>query len=504
MKVETKTCIKVGVSVFLLFLAIYYWKAVCGFVGVFFGAAMPLVVGGIIAYLINILMSFYEKFYFPKKKTGILAKTRRIVCMLAAMLTLVAILALITTMIVPQLIDCIKVIFAGTPKVVAFVIEKLNNMEWIPKDFLADISFDKLESRMEQMIGVVVSGVGGAMDIAVKTVSTTFSGIVTFFIGFIFAIYLLMGKEKLAAQCKRVLRTYVKRSWNEKFQKTLRVVDDCFHRYIVGQCIEAVILGALCTIGMLILRLPYATMIGPLIAVCALIPIAGAYIGAFVGAFMILTVSPFQALIFLIFLVILQQFEGNVIYPRVVGSSLGLPGLWVLAAVTVGGSLMGILGMMLAVPLVSAIYRLVREDVQKKKVKAVLFYFDEDFAPMDKEETLVEASAQAKEAVLLAKEKGFQVVCYGLDSADEELAPYIAQENNRASTDLYRDLVETNRLSMKECLMVGNNVAKGLKAKSMGMKVFFLTEGYVPEANADVLKNVHGHFEELKGYIQEL
>ena len=143
----------------------------------------------------------------------------------------------------------------------------------------------------------------------------------------------------------------------------LEVVNDCFHRYIVGQCIEAVIIGSLCALGMAILRLPYATMVGALVAFTALIPVAGAYIGAAVGAFMILTVDPVKAVVFLIFLVILQQFEGNVIYPKVVGSSMGLPGIWVLAAVTVGGGMMGIAGMLLGVPLAAAAYRILRDDV---------------------------------------------------------------------------------------------------------------------------------------------
>ena len=141
------------------------------------------------------------------------------------------------------------------------------------------------------------------------------------------------------------------------------VINDCFHRYIVGQCTEAVILGVLCMLGMMIIRLPYATMIGALIGFTALIPVAGAYIGAFVGAFMILTLAPVKALIFLVFIVVLQQLEGNLIYPRVVGSSLGLPAIWVLAAVTVGGGVLGVPGMLLGVPLTAAVYRLVRNDV---------------------------------------------------------------------------------------------------------------------------------------------
>ena len=142
--------------------------------------------------------------------------------------------------------------------------------------------------------------------------------------------------------------------------------DDCFHRYIVGQCTEAVILGVLCTVGMLIFRFPYAPMIGALIGFTALIPVAGAYIGAAVGAIMILTVSPLKALLFLVFIVVLQQLEGNLIYPKVVGKSIGLPAIWVLAAITVGGSLMGIAGMLISVPITAALYRLLKEDMRRQ------------------------------------------------------------------------------------------------------------------------------------------
>ena len=195
------------------------------------------------------------------------------------------------------------------------------------------------------------------------TVSTVFSGAVTTLLSVIFTIYLLSGKDRLRAQCHRLMRFALRPKHYDRACYVLRVLNDSFHRYIVGQCTEALILGALCTAGMLILQLPYATMIGALVAFTALIPVAGAYIGAAVGAFMILTISPVQALIFLVFLVVLQQLEGNLIYPRVVGASLGLPGIWVLAAVTVGGSLMGIFGMLLAVPLAAAVYRLMRENI---------------------------------------------------------------------------------------------------------------------------------------------
>ena len=209
------------------------------------------------------------------------------------------------------------------------------------------------------------------MDVLVSTVSSVFSGVVTALVALIFSVYLLAGKETLGSQFHRVARRYLKQSWYERLCYLLAVVDDCFHRYIVGQCIEAVILGTLCALGMMLLRLPYATMVGALVAFTALIPVAGAYIGAGVGAFMILTVDPVKAVVFLVFLVVLQQLEGNLIYPRVVGSSMGLPGIWVLAAVTVGGGIMGVAGMLIGVPLAAAAYRILRDDVTRGETAAV-------------------------------------------------------------------------------------------------------------------------------------
>ena len=152
----------------------------------------------------------------------------------------------------------------------------------------------------------------------------------------------------------------------ERTKYVISVLDDSFSSFISGQCLDAMLVGIMCTIGMLILRLPYATMIGAIVAFTALIPVAGSYIGAGLGAFMILTVSPIKALIFLIFIIVLQQTDGNLVYPKIVGSSIGLPGIWVLAAVTVGGGLMGILGMLIAVPIAATLYKILRADVNGK------------------------------------------------------------------------------------------------------------------------------------------
>lgn len=215
---------------------------------------------------------------------------------------------------------------------------------------------------------MLATGVGNVVEVVVWAVSSVVSGVVTAIVSIIFAIYILTGKEKLGQQGNRLMHRYMKPRWCEKFTYVLSVLDRCFHKYIVGQCTEAVILGILCMVGMWILRLPYAPMIGALIGFTALIPVAGAYIGGGVGAFIILMESPIKAGIFLVFLVVLQQFEGNIIYPRVVGSSIGLPAIWVLAAVTVGGGLMGILGMLLAVPVAATIYTLLKNDVNQGNI----------------------------------------------------------------------------------------------------------------------------------------
>jgi len=289
--------------------------------------------------------------------------------MTAAILTLVAIVSLVVGLVVPELVSCVSLLISKLPGFITFLIDKAEELHALPEDIITALEAVDWNSRIEQLFGVLTSGIGNVVNIIINTVFSVFSGIVTAFLSIIFAIYLLASKDSLKSQVTRVSRRYMRSSIYEKVTYFLRVLNDSFHRYIVGQCTEAVILGALCTLGMLILRLPYATMIGALIAFTALIPIAGAYIGAFVGAFMIFTVSPLKALVFLIFIVVLQQLEGNLIYPRVVGSSIGLPAFWVLTAVTLGGGVLGVSGMLLGVPIAATLYRIIKADVAKAEME---------------------------------------------------------------------------------------------------------------------------------------
>ena len=348
MKIEWKSCFRLGLTVFLTFLAIHYWSSFTGFLGALLGAAGALILGCVIAYVLNILISFYEKHYFPKSKNNAVIKSKRIVCMLAAILSLVAVIALIVGLVLPELVACFRLLIAEIPLAIDSMIEWLEEngvlATVMSEDAITSLTAINWQEKMTEVMSVVASGVGGVAQAAMGAVSATVSGIAKFLIALIFAIYLLMGKETLGKQVNRLMDNYLLTSWKETIRYIVRVFDNSFHKFIVGQCIEAVVLGVLCILGMSLLRLPYAMMIGTLIGFTALIPVAGAYIGAGVGAFMILTVSPVKALIFLIFVVILQQLEGNLIYPKVVGSSIGLPGIWVLAAVTIGGGLMGIPG----------------------------------------------------------------------------------------------------------------------------------------------------------------
>ena len=363
MKLSWKDCLKIGVSIFVLYLCIHLWPGAVALAGTVIGAASPLILGAAIAYVVNILMSFYESHWFPGSKNAAVIRSRRVVCMVLAYLSVVAVVVLIVALIVPQLVSCVQILLSEIPGAMTWALSFVESLNIVPEDLIAPLLAIDWQSKLLGILSTLTSGVTNVMSAVISTVSSVFSALVTGLLAVIFSIYILLERDTLRRQFGRLLRRFLSPVWQGRYCYVLHTLDDCFHRYIVGQCLEAVIIGVLCAFGMALLRLPYATMVGALVGFTALIPVAGAYIGAGVGAFMILTVDPLQALIFLIFLVLLQQLEGNLIYPKVVGSSLGLPGIWVLAAVTVGGGIMGISGMLLGVPLAAAAYRILRDDV---------------------------------------------------------------------------------------------------------------------------------------------
>jgi predicted PurR-regulated permease PerM len=365
MKNEWKKCFQIGATLFLLFLCIYYWQPSVRIAGAALKAATPLLLGCVAAYIVNILMAFYQRHYFPNSKKPFGQKRARPVCITGAFLTLICIAVLVIQLIVPELTACIQLLLAEVPKAAKSIWDQIAQLGVLPAGIVQSLNSLDWNATLNNLLTLLKTGLGSTVQFAVGAVSGAASWLMNLVIGTIFAIYLLIDKERLQAQCLRVLARICRPAHLEKLRDVLSVVNRCFHRYIVGQCAEAVILGVLCMLGMFLFRFPYAVMTGTVIGVTALIPVAGAYIGGAVGFLLILSVSPLKAVLFIVYLIVLQQVEGNLIFPKVVGSSIGLPAIWVLAAVTVGGGLFGIPGMLLGVPLAAALYQLLRSAVNQ-------------------------------------------------------------------------------------------------------------------------------------------
>lgn len=345
----------------LLILGIKYFDQIAGVALKLWNVAFPLILGVAVAYVINIIMVRVERIYFPKTKNRFVTASRRGVSIVVSLLLVAGIFSLVARLVLPELGKAFAVIGRNVPiflEEAAAWLEKNNAGN--TADMLKNVDWNNV---MDKVADVVKSGFTSFVNSTLTAVGAVVGSVVNFFIGLIFGIYILSGKEKLHSQVSRIMHAYMKERTVARIRYIYRTANETFSSFIIGQCTEAVILGTLCTIGMLLFRFPYAPMIGAFIGATALIPIVGAYLGSAVGAFMILTVDPLKALLFIIFIVVLQQLEGNLIYPRVVGSSIGLPGIWVLAAVTVGGGLGGIGGMLLGVPVAATAYKLIRNDV---------------------------------------------------------------------------------------------------------------------------------------------
>lgn len=338
----------------------------------------PFLAGGAVAFVLNVPMRFIESKLLPTPGGKPTASRRvrrflRPVSLLLTFLFVVLVILVLVLVIAPELVRTVaglgvtiqnavlrflnwaEEMFANTPQV----------MEW-----LNSLTFNwqsiNWQSLINQVVDVVKSGATSILSSAFSTAMNVFNGVADTFIAFFFACYLLLQKEKLGLQCRKALYALLPRKGADQVVEVFSLSHRIFSSFITGQCTEAVILGTMFFIVMSILNMPYAVLVGCTIAVTALIPIVGAFIGCGLGAFLLLMVSPMQALIFVVMFLILQQVEGNLIYPHVVGSSVGLPSIWVLAAVSIGGSLMGVAGMLLFIPMTSVIYTLFRQFVYRR------------------------------------------------------------------------------------------------------------------------------------------
>ena len=332
----------------------------------------PFLIGAVIAFVLNVPLRFFEHHVFCHIKHPKFKKVERGLSILLSLLLVWIALSLVVRIVVPQLIESISLLVSTIPGYVDyltnFLSEYENDSEAIANFIkqIESISPQTLEQYTMNWLNDQVTAhalLSSAFMSTVGIVSSVAAGVINFFVAFVFAIYILGSKEKLAVQARKICFAFFNRMHAAYLVHVAQVSFAKMYSFITGQLTEAVILGSLCTIGMIIFRLPYAGMIGVLTGFCALIPIFGAFIGGAVGALLIFTVSPIKALTFVIFLVILQQIEGNFIYPKVVGSSVGLPAMWTLFVITIGGALMGLIGMMLFVPLCAIIYFLFTEIV---------------------------------------------------------------------------------------------------------------------------------------------
>lgn len=332
------------------------------------GILSPFLVGGAIAFILNVPMRAIETHLPSGKRWKSLRRPLALILTLAAM---TGVVTLAVCVISPGVGDAVRSITSQLPAAIQRVQEQLAELEaWLPQleTLAADLQFD-WKALSEKAVSLAREWGGGLVSSGGVLIGGVVSGVSTFVIGLIFSFYVLLQKERLARQGRQVLYALFPESWADKALEVLRLSNRTFSSFLSGQCVEAVILGALFVAAMTIFRMPYALLVGVLIALTALIPVVGAFIGCVVGALLIAVTNPWQAVGFIVLFLILQQIEGNLIYPHVVGNSVGLPSIWVLAAVTLGGKLMGIAGMLFFIPLCSVLYALFRGYV-KARLKA--------------------------------------------------------------------------------------------------------------------------------------
>ena len=336
-----------------------------------FSIFLPFLLGGCLAFLLNVILRPVErgwrrawgKRYGPRQK-----RAQRPVCLLVSTLLLVGVVFAIFFIVVPALKDSVVNFVSLLPSRLTHLEHWWNNLAgFLEANSIQLPEFSLNSAELQNNITSFLSKYGeDFLNTTIGITSSIFSLVVNLVLALAFSLYLLAQKETLTGQAKKVVRALFSEKWAHWITDVARMTNRTFSNFVTGQLTEAVILGTLCFLGMLIFRLPYAGVISVLVGFTALIPIFGAFIGVGIGAFLILLVSPIKALWFILFFVILQQLEGNLIYPRVVGKSVGLPGIWVLAAVTVGGNAFGLAGMLLAVPLCSVLYTLARQGVNAR------------------------------------------------------------------------------------------------------------------------------------------
>lgn len=355
----------------LVVLCVINIRDIFGIFKFLLGISQPFIWGSAIAFVMNIPLNGIEKYLLKNWRGKRAEKLKRPLGITLSLFFIIFIIVFVVMTVVPQLGKTIVDLGNKVPVFLNNLVIELEKLcasnpqilEYL--DGLQDISFN-WDKIMDNAIHFLQNGVGSMLTSTISVASTIIGGAVNVSVAVIFAIYVLSQKERLENQGRRILKAYLPEKANAQVLRVLGLLYNNFSSFISGQCVEAVILGSMFVVTLMIFQIPYALLIGVLIAFTALIPIVGAFIGCVVGAFLILVDSPIKAVAFVVIFFILQQIEGNLIYPRVVGNSVGLPSMWVLVAVTLGGSLFGVAGMLMFIPLVSTAYALLRDDVNAR------------------------------------------------------------------------------------------------------------------------------------------
>ena len=321
----------------------------------------PILLGCFIAFILNIIVENIEKRLLDKLDIKVVKKLKRPISILLTFAFFILIILLVSRIIIPQISKFIVVFTHSFPSIYKDIIIFFANLSEEFPSIQSKVMSSHLDAQeiLKKLVSLSTSWGGGILNI----INSFFNAVANLVIALIIAIYILAGKETIKSQFTRLFASFVPPHILNRFYYLLKITNHSFRAFFVGQFIEAIILGILCTVGLIIFGFPYAFMIGSVIGVTALIPMIGAYLGGLFGFLMILSVNPVRAIAFIVFLIILQQLEGNLIYPRVVGSSIGLPGIWVFVAIIISGGLFGITGIILGVPIIASIYKILKDYV---------------------------------------------------------------------------------------------------------------------------------------------
>ncbi|SCJ35746.1 sporulation integral membrane protein YtvI [uncultured Flavonifractor sp.] len=354
----------------LLVLFIIQFDEVRGLFWTVIGLFQPLFIGFAIAFVLNRPCQLFSQLYDRELGRTKAKNLSRPLAVATSYLLMFVLIIAFFSLVLPKLVESIQIFLNSINGYMLNIQEWINRQEWLAPLF-SSLHLDTLDlSNFSDLIKGALNGVVNTLTTAVPQLLTITSNIisivVTGFLSIIFSVYMLSGKATLLSQCRRVLKAYAPPKVEAWVTDVVHLTANTFTAFVSGQLIEACILGGLTALGMLFIQADYAPLIGVIVGATALIPMVGAFLGGAVAAVLLIMVSPLKTLIFLIFLLCLQQFEGNVIYPRVVGNNVGLPAIWVLAAVTVGGGLFQFVGILVSVPVASVLYTLLRRDVHRR------------------------------------------------------------------------------------------------------------------------------------------